>query len=92
MLVGVGVPLSSGVVAIQAMMGAVPPELSGTASGSMNTFRQFGAVFGVALAGLLSRGPGTLWATFVVAAAGALLAGVLVVAQHPAPVRVPEQV
>ncbi|WP_208722458.1 MFS transporter [Amycolatopsis thermoflava] len=91
-LLGVGVPLSSGVVAIQAMMGAVPPELSGTASGSMNTFRQFGAVVGVALAGLLSPGPGTLWVTFAVAAAGALLAGVLVMAQRPAAARVPERV
>ena len=85
-LLGVGIPLSSGVVAIQAMMVAVPPALTGTASGSMNTFRQFGAVFGVALAGVLSPGPGTLWVTFVVAAAGALLALVLVAAHRPAPV------
>jgi DHA2 family methylenomycin A resistance protein-like MFS transporter len=73
-LLGVGIPLSGGVVAIQAMMGAVPPELGGTASGTMNTFRQFGAVFGVALAGILP----TPTVTFVVAAAGALL-GVLAV-------------
>lgn len=57
-LLGVGVSLSGGIVATQAMMGAVPPELSGTASGSTNTFRQFGAVFGVALAGLLSQDRG----------------------------------
>ncbi|MDN5859245.1 MAG: MFS transporter [Pseudonocardia sp.] len=54
-LLGVGVPLSSGVVAIQAMMGAVPAELAATASGAMNTFRQFGAVFGVALAASCPR-------------------------------------
>jgi DHA2 family methylenomycin A resistance protein-like MFS transporter len=73
-LLGVGIPLSGGVVAIQAMMGAVPPELGGTASGTMNTFRQFGAVFGVALAGILP----TPTVTFLVAAAGALF-GVLAV-------------
>jgi DHA2 family methylenomycin A resistance protein-like MFS transporter len=73
-LLGVGIPLSGGVVAIQAMMGAVPPELGGTASGTMNTFRQFGAVFGVALAGILPSPQ----VTFLVAAGGALL-GVLAV-------------
>lgn len=73
-LLGVGSPLSGGVVAIQAMMGAVPPELGGTASGTMNTFRQFGAVFGVALAGILPSPR----VTFLVAAGGALL-GVLAV-------------
>lgn len=83
-LLGLGIPLSSGVVAVQAMMGAVPPGLSGTASGSMNTFRQFGAVFGVALAGILSPAPGTLPVTFVVAAGGALAALVLVATQRPA--------
>ncbi|HVW40145.1 MAG TPA: MFS transporter [Amycolatopsis sp.] len=74
-LLGVGIPLSGGVVAIQAMMGAVPPELGGTASGTMNTFRQFGAVFGVALAGLL---PSAV-VTFVVGAVGALVGVVAVV-------------
>ncbi|MFD2419725.1 MFS transporter [Amycolatopsis pigmentata] len=78
-LLGAGIPLSGGVVAIQAMMGAVPPELGGTASGTMNTFRQFGAVFGVALAGLLPSPR----MTFVVAAAGALLGVVAVLVQRP---------
>jgi DHA2 family methylenomycin A resistance protein-like MFS transporter len=78
-LLGAGIPWSGGVVAIQAMMGAVPPELGGTASGTMNTFRQFGAVFGVALAGLLPS-PAV---TFVVAAAGALLGVVAVLVQRP---------
>jgi DHA2 family methylenomycin A resistance protein-like MFS transporter len=77
-LLGAGVPLSSGVVAIQAMMGDVPPALSGTASGAMNTFRQIGAVLGVALAGLLSpEHDGRVSAlplTFAVAAAGAAAA------------------
>ncbi|SDD34607.1 MFS transporter [Actinokineospora iranica] len=81
LLLGIGVPLSSGVVAIQAMMGAVPPELSGTASGTMNTFRQFGAVFGVALAGILSPfqdGKVTsLHVTFLVAAVAAAGAAIL---------------
>ncbi|SBW25149.1 major facilitator superfamily protein [Candidatus Protofrankia californiensis] len=82
-LLGVGIPLSSGVVAIQAMMGAVPADLAGTASGTMNTFRQFGAVFGVALAGVLSPQRGevvtSMHVTFIVAAAGALV-GVVVTA------------
>ncbi|NKQ58321.1 MFS transporter [Amycolatopsis sp. K13G38] len=77
-LLGVGIPLSGGVVAIQAMMGAVPPELGGTASGTMNTFRQFGAVFGVALAGILPSAT----VTFVVAAAGAVFAVVAVLASR----------
>lgn len=77
-LLGVGIPLSGGVVAIQAMMGAVPPALGGTASGTMNTFRQFGAVFGVALAGILPS-PAV---TFLVAAAGALLGVVVVLVQR----------
>jgi DHA2 family methylenomycin A resistance protein-like MFS transporter len=79
-LLGAGVPLSSGVVAIQAMMREVPAHLAGTASGTMNTFRQFGAVFGVALAGVLSperAGRVTdLHVTFLVAAVGAALAAV----------------
>jgi MFS transporter, DHA2 family, methylenomycin A resistance protein len=77
-LLGAGVPLSSGVVAIQAMMGDVPPALSGTASGTMNTFRQAGAVLGVALAGILSPERGgtvrEMPLTFFVAAAGATAA------------------
>jgi DHA2 family methylenomycin A resistance protein-like MFS transporter len=80
-LLGVGVPLSSGVVAIQAMMGAVPSELAATASGAMNTFRQFGAVFGVALAGILSPvrdGVVTMMhVTFLTAGGAALAAAVL---------------
>lgn len=77
-LLGVGVPLSSGVVAIQAMMGDVPPALSGTASGTMNTFRQLGAVLGVALAGILSPVSGgmvhSMPRTLIAAAGGALVA------------------
>lgn len=76
-LLGVGVPLSSGVVAIQAMMGAVPADLTGTASGTMNTFRQVGAVVGVAVAGVLSPEGAPVSPMFLVAAAGALAAAVL---------------
>ena len=80
-LIGVGIPLSSGVVAIQAMIGAVPPDLTGTASGTMNTFRQFGAVFGVALAGILSPQLGnavtSMHVTFLFASAGALAGAVV---------------
>lgn len=80
-LIGAGIPLSSGVVAIQSMAGAVPPALMGTASGSMNTFRQFGAVFGVALAGVLSPQVGgevqAMHVTFLVAAAGAIAGAVV---------------
>ena len=80
-LLGAGVPLSSGVVAIQAMMGDVRPALSGTASGTMNTFRQLGAVLGVALAGILSPQRGgtvsSLPTTFIVAAGGAAVAALL---------------
>jgi len=87
-LLGVGIPLSGGVVAIQAMMGAVPTELGGTASGTMNTFRQFGAVFGVALAGILPSAT----VTFLVGAVGAVAGVVAVVVsrrrttEEPAPV------
>ncbi|WP_250280738.1 MULTISPECIES: MFS transporter [unclassified Frankia] len=80
-LLGAGIPLSSGVVAIQAMMSAVPADLAGTASGAMNTFRQFGAVFGVALAGVLSPQRGeavtSMNVTFIVAATGALAGAVV---------------
>lgn len=76
-LLGVGVPLSSGVVAIQAMMGAVPADLTGTASGTMNTFRQVGAVVGVALAGVLSPEGAPVSTMLLVAAAGAVAAAVL---------------
>lgn len=84
-LLGAGVPLSSGVVAIQAMMGDVPPAQSGTASGVMNTFRQVGAVLGVALAGLLSPErfgrvtslPLTFTVAAVAAAAAALLTWIM---------------
>ncbi|AEH10230.1 MULTISPECIES: MFS transporter [Protofrankia] len=82
-LLGAGIPLSSGVVAIQAMMSSVPADLAGTASGAMNTFRQFGAVFGVALAGVLSPQRGdavtSMNVTFIVAAAGALAGAVVTV-------------
>jgi DHA2 family methylenomycin A resistance protein-like MFS transporter len=87
-LLGVGVPLSSGVVAIQAMMGDVPPALAGTASGTVNTFRQFGAVLGVALAGILSPERGgivhSMHLTFLVAAVGAAAAAVLAAVVLPA--------
>lgn len=88
LLLGAGVPLSSGVVAIQAMMGDVPPRLAGTASGTVNTFRQFGAVLGVALAGILSpeRG-GTVHAmhrTFLATAVAAALAAALTAVVLPA--------
>jgi DHA2 family methylenomycin A resistance protein-like MFS transporter len=80
-LLGVGVPLSSGVVVVQAVMSAVPPDLVGTASGAMNTSRQLGACFGVALAGGLGHAdPATsMHVTFLVAAAGALAGAVLTV-------------
>ena len=76
-LLGVGVPLSSGVVAIQAMMDAVPAHLTGTASGTMNTARQLGAVVGVAPAGLLSPEGAPVWPMLSVAAVGAVTAAVL---------------
>jgi DHA2 family methylenomycin A resistance protein-like MFS transporter len=81
-LLGAGIPLSGGVVAVAAMANAVPATAMGGASGAMNTFRQFGAVFGVAVAALLS--PPTqatavthLSATFLVAATGAALGAIL---------------
>ncbi|WP_037227851.1 MFS transporter [Rhodococcus wratislaviensis] len=83
-LLGAGIPLSGGVVAVAAMANAVPATAMGAASGAMNTFRQFGAVFGVAVAALLS--PPTqatavthLSATFLVAATGAALGAILTV-------------
>ncbi|MGW6015040.1 MFS transporter [Streptomyces sp. NPDC055210] len=51
-LLGIGVSFT-GAPATVALLGAVPPEQAGTASGISNTFRQVGAVFGVALAGAL---------------------------------------
>lgn len=51
-LLGIGVSLV-GASATVAIMTAVPPEIAGTASGVSNTFRQVGAVFGVALCGAL---------------------------------------
>ncbi|MGF7234546.1 MAG: MFS transporter [Frankia sp.] len=80
-LIGAGIPLSGGVVAIQAMMGRVPPAQAATASATMNTFRQIGAVYGVALAGILSpvrEGRVTsMDVTFSVSAVGALVAAAL---------------
>ncbi len=80
-LIGAGLPMSGGVVAIQAMMGRVPPAQAATASATMNTFRQIGAVYGVALAGILSpvrAGRVTsMDRTFIVSAAGALVAAAL---------------
>lgn len=51
-LLGVGVSFT-GAPATVALLGSVPAEQAGTASGVSNTFRQVGAVFGVALAGAL---------------------------------------
>ncbi|RCH65706.1 MFS transporter [Streptomyces sp. SDr-06] len=51
-LLGVGVSFT-GAPATVALLDSVPPEQAGTASGVSNTFRQVGAVFGVALAGAL---------------------------------------
>ncbi len=80
-LLGIGIPLSGGVVAIQAMMGAVPRSSVGAASGAMNTFRQFGAVFGVAVAAIASPRVGDavtyMHVTFLIAAAGAAVGAIL---------------
>ncbi|WP_369231298.1 MFS transporter [Streptomyces sp. R21] len=51
-LLGIGVSFT-GAPATVALLGSVPAEQAGTASGISNTFRQVGAVFGVALAGAL---------------------------------------
>ncbi|MCJ8013655.1 DHA2 family efflux MFS transporter permease subunit [Paenibacillus sp. KQZ6P-2] len=51
-LLGIGVSLV-GSSATVALMTTVPPEIAGTTSGVSNTFRQVGAVFGVALSGAL---------------------------------------
>jgi EmrB/QacA subfamily drug resistance transporter len=51
-LLGSGVALT-GAPATVALLGSVPAEQAGTASGVSNTFRQIGAVFGVALSGAL---------------------------------------
>ncbi|QED47920.1 MFS transporter [Cytobacillus dafuensis] len=51
-LLGIGVSLV-GSSATVALMTAFPPEIAGTVSGVSNTFRQVGAVFGVALSGAL---------------------------------------
>ncbi|WP_165495088.1 MFS transporter [Actinomadura roseirufa] len=51
-LLGVGVALT-GAPATVAMLGVVSTEQSGMAAGILNTFRQVGAVFGVALSGAL---------------------------------------
>lgn len=80
-LLGAGIPLSGGVVAVAAMASAVPATAMGAASGAMNTFRQFGAVFGVAVAALLSPPSQAtavthLSATFLVAATGAALGAI----------------
>ena len=50
-LLAAGVGISMAIPTVQsAVIGAVPPEGIGQASGSSNTFRQLGGVFGVALA------------------------------------------
>lgn len=75
-LLGLGISPSAGVVAFAAALTAVPSKLAGTTSGTLNTFRQIGAVFGVALAGVFLSAEGTvrgMRVTFVVAAVGALL-------------------
>jgi DHA2 family methylenomycin A resistance protein-like MFS transporter len=81
-LIGFGVPLSSGAVAVAALMASVPLKLVGTASGTMNTFRQLGALVGVALAGALLPRHGdpmpSMHVTFVIAAVGALLGAVVI--------------
>jgi EmrB/QacA subfamily drug resistance transporter len=51
-LLGIGVSLT-GAPATVALLGSVPAAQAGTASGVSNTFRQVGAVFGVALSGAL---------------------------------------
>lgn len=81
-LLGVGVPLSGGAVAVAALINAVPQELAGTASGAMNTFRQVGAAFGVALAGALLSATGTfdgMHLTFLIAAAGGAVGTAVVI-------------
>jgi MFS transporter, DHA2 family, methylenomycin A resistance protein len=81
-VLGAGIPLSGGAVAVAALLSAAPSELAGTASATMNTFRQVGAAFGVALAGALlpERGPMIVGMriTFLVAAAGAIAGGAVV--------------
>jgi MFS transporter, DHA2 family, methylenomycin A resistance protein len=80
-LLGLGISPSAGVVAYTAALTAVPVSLAGTTSGTLNTFRQIGAVFGVALAGVFLTAEGTtrgMHVTFVVAAVGALLGAVAV--------------
>lgn len=80
-LLGIGIPLSGGVVAIAAMMNAVPAESVGAASGAMNTFRQFGAVFGVAAAAIASPRVGSevtsMSTTFMIGAVGAFAGAIL---------------
>jgi EmrB/QacA subfamily drug resistance transporter len=49
-LLGIGVSLC-GAPATIALLGSVPADRAGTASGVSNTFRQIGGVFGVAMAG-----------------------------------------
>lgn len=68
-----------------AVVGAVPKEQSGIASGAMNSARQTGAVLGVAVLGAVSGSgatvaEGTRWA--LVVAGAALLAGAAVVAGY----------
>jgi DHA2 family methylenomycin A resistance protein-like MFS transporter len=81
-LIGLGVPLSSGAVAVAALMSSVPRQLVGTASGTMNTFRQLGALVGVALAGALLPAKGTpipaMHLAFTIAAIGALLGAAVI--------------
>ncbi|HEY1574733.1 MAG TPA: MFS transporter [Pseudonocardiaceae bacterium] len=89
-LLGLGISPSAGVVAVSAALVAVPPELTGTTSGTVNTFRQIGAALGVALAGLFVAVDGLIGGmhiTFAVASTGAVLGAVAVFVALRSPAR-----
>jgi len=66
---------------LTAVVASAPPDLTGVAGGALNASRQTGAALGVAvLGGLLT---GTTASVALVAAAGLLLVGALVVASTP---------
>jgi len=75
-----------GAPATVALLAAVPPARAGTASGVANTFRQIGAVLGVALAGALAGTPplasapdhfvSGMHTAFMVAAGGTVLGAI----------------